>query len=465
MEHTDISILFKSYKDFIGKNVKVCGWVRTSAEVKPMTFIQLNDGTTSIKSLQLTINSEDYSQDEYKEKIKPALTLGTSLYANGVIVESERNVIELEVKELKILGECPQDYPLQKKKTSMEFLRTIPHLRTRTNTFKAVMSVRARLAYAIHTYFSERGYKYLHAPIITNSDCEGAGEMFRLTTKAWNASYKTENEYYADDYFTCKAGLSVSCQLEGEMAALGGLGKIYTFGPSFRAEHSDTPKHVAEFWHVEPEVCFVNLAEIIAIAQEFIKYILNDAINNCKEEFEFFDKFVEKGLIEKLHHVINSDFAIVDYTEAVDILQKSGKKFEYPVTWGVEFQTEHERYLAEEVYKRPVFLTNFPKDIKAFYMKQNDDGKTVAATDLLVPGIGEIIGCSERETDLEKLLQAIKDRNMNIDDYEKYIDTRRFGTVEHSGFGLGFDRLVMYATGISNIRDVIQFPRTYKHIY
>ena len=465
MEHTDILDLFKDPQKFIGKSVKVCGWVRTSSEVKPMTFIQLNDGTTSLRNLQLTINADSYSQDEYKDKIKPALPIGTSLYAQGNIVASERNIIELEISDLKVLGECPLEYPLQKKKTSMEFLRTIPHLRTRTNFFKSVLSVRARLAYAVHTFFSERGYKYLQAPIITNSDCEGAGEMFRLTTKPWNATSKSEEEYNASDYFTCKAGLSVSCQLEGEMAALGGLGKIYTFGPSFRAEHSDTPKHVAEFWHVEPEVCFVDLKEIIAIAEDFIKYILSDAMDNCKEELEFFDKFVEKGLIDKLHHVINSSFAIVDYTDAIEVLKNSGHKFEYPVSWGIDLQTEHERYLTEVVHKKPVFLINFPKDIKAFYMKQNPDGKTVAATDLLVPGIGEIIGCSERETDLAKLEQAIKDRNMNIDDYTKYLDTRRFGTVQHSGFGLGFDRLVMYATGVSNIRDVIQFPRTYKHIY
>ncbi len=465
MKHVDISKLFKKAEDYIGSKVTVCGWVRTSAEVKPMTFIQINDGTTSLQNLQLTVNQQKMSEEDYKRTVKAALAVGTSVSAEGVIVSSDRNIIELEVDKIVVLGECPTDYPLQKKKTSMEFLRTIPHLRTRTNIFKATFTVRARLAYAIHCYFSERGYKYLHAPIITNSDCEGAGEMFRLTTQPWDANSENSETYFMDDYFGCKAGLAVSCQLEGEMAALGGLGKIYTFGPTFRAEHSDTPRHVAEFWHVEPEVCFVDLDEIIEIAEDFIKYILNDVLINCREELNFFDKFVEKGLIEKLNHIVNSSFAKVDYTEAIDVLQKSGKKFEYPVYWGADLQSEHEKYLTEEVYKKPVFLKNYPKDIKAFYMKQNPDGKTVAATDLLVPGVGEIIGCSERETDYEKLKQAMEIRNMPLEDYSRYLDTRKYGTVQHSGFGLGFDRIVMYATGVTNIRDVLQFPRTYKHIY
>ncbi len=465
MKHTDISELFKQPAEYVGKAATVCGWVRTSADVKPMAFIQINDGTTSLQNLQLTIDCSQMSAEDFAEKIKPAMPVGTSVLATGTIVASERNIIELEVNTLEVLGACPGDYPLQKKKTSVEFLRTIPHLRTRTNLFKSVFSVRARLAYAIHKYFTENGYKYLQAPIITNSDCEGAGEMFRVTTQPWDAQYKTEEEYYADDYFSCKAGLSVSCQLEGEMAAVGGLGRIYTFGPTFRAEHSDTSRHVAEFWHVEPEVCFVDIHEIIDIAEDFIKFIIKDVMDNCKEELVFFDKFIEKGLLDKLTHVLNSEFAKVDYTEAVEILSKHADKFDYSVSWGDDLQSEHEKYLTEEVFKRPVFIVNYPKDIKSFYMKQNPDGKTVAATDLLVPGIGEIIGCSERETDYDKLVEAMTVRNMPLDDYKSYLDLRKYGTVQHSGFGLGFDRMLMYVTGVNNIRDVLQFPRTYKHVY
>lgn len=465
MKHIDISELFKNPSAYYGKEVTVCGWVRTSADVKPMVFIQVNDGTTSLKNLQLTIQRDSYTNEEFLEKIKPAMPVGVALKATGTIIESERNGIELEVADIEVLGGCPTDYPLQKKGTSVEFLRTIPHLRTRTNLFKAVFSVRARLAYAIHQYFTDHGYKYLHAPIITNSDCEGAGEMFRITTQPWNAQFKTEEEYNAKDYFTCKAGLSVSCQLEGEMAAVGGLGRIYTFGPTFRAEHSETKKHVSEFWHVEPEACFVDINEIIDMAEDFIKYVIRDAMDNCAEELAFFNKFTERGLIEKLKNVVESDFVKVDYTKAIEILEKNNAKFEFPVKWGDDLQSEHERYLTEVIYKSPVFVVNFPKDLKSFYMKQNPDNKTVAATDLLVPGIGEIIGCSERETDYDKLVEAMKIRNMALEDYKSYLDLRKYGTAQHSGFGLGFDRLVMYVTGVDNIRDVLQFPRTYKHIY
>lgn len=465
MEHIDIAKLFSNVSDYVNQSVTVCGWVKTSAEVKPMTFIQLNDGTTTIKNLQLTIHQDKMSEEDYKLVIKPLLNFGVSLKATGVLVPSDRNIIELEVDSIEMLGDCPSSFPLQKKKTSVDFLRTIPHLRTRTNLMKTGMTIRSRLAYAVHSYFTNNGYTYVHTPIITDSDCEGAGEMFRLTTQPWNASYKTEEEYYRDDYFGQKAGLSVSCQLEGEMAAVGGLGRIYTFGPSFRAEKSDTPRHVAEFWHVEPEVCFVDINEIMDIGEEFIKYVINDALENCAEEMEFCNKFIEKGLLDKLNHVVSSDFARVDYTDAVKILEDSKHKFEYPVYWGCDLQTEHERYLTDVHFKRPVFVVNYPKELKAFYMKQNPDGKTVAATDLLVPGVGEIIGCSERETDYDKLVEAMKTRNMPLEAYEKYLDTRKYGSVQHSGFGLGFDRLVMYVSGISNIRDVLQFPRTYKKIY
>ena len=465
MQHTDIKALFDHSAQYIGKEVTVCGWVRTSADVKPMTFIQLNDGTTVTRNLQLTIHQEKLSEEAYNSVVKPCMTLGCSVKATGLLVESERNGIELETTDLVLLGECPADYPLQKKRASDEFLRTIPHLRTRTNKMKACMAIRSSLAFAVHEYFHSHGYTYVHTPIITDSDCEGAGEMFRITTQPWNAAEKTEQEYYENDFFGKKAGLSVSCQLEGEMACIGGAGRIYTFGPTFRAEKSGTTRHVAEFWHVEPEVCFADIHDIIGIAEEFIKYIIRYVMEHCQDELAFCDKFIEKGLIDKLTNVVSNDFVQLDYTDAIELLQTCGKKFEYPVSWGVDLQSEHERYLTDEYFKKPVFVVNYPKDIKSFYMKQNPDGKTVAATDLLVPMIGEIIGCSERETDMEKLVSAMTSRNMPLESYANYLDTRKYGTVEHSGFGLGFDRMVMYVTGIGNIRDVLQFPRTYKHIY
>ena len=465
MKHTDIKAIFAEPEKYIGQQITVCGWVRTSAEVKPMAFIQLNDGTTVTQNLQLTIHQEKMTEDEFRDRIRPLMTLGASLKATGIIVASERNIVELETTDLQLLGDCPADYPLQKKRASDEFLRTIPHLRSRTNKMKACMSIRSALAFAVHQYFHINGYTYIHTPIITDSDCEGAGEMFRITTQPWNAPQKTEQEYYESDFFGKKAGLSVSCQLEGEMAAVGGMGRIYTFGPTFRAEKSGTTRHVAEFWHVEPEVCFADIHDIIEIAEDFIKYIIRYAMDHCRDELAFCDKFLEKGLLDKLNNVVSSEFAKLDYTDAIDILQKSGQNFEYPVSWGCDLQSEHERYLTDVYFKKPVFLINYPKEIKSFYMKQNPDGKTVAATDLLVPGIGEIIGCSERETDLEKLTRVMVERGMPLENYSNYLDTRKYGSVEHSGFGLGFDRLTMYVTGIGNIRDVLQFPRTYKHIY
>ena len=329
----------------------------------------------------------------------------------------------------------------------------------RTRTFEAVFAVRDELSHAMHNYFHKNGYRYIHAPIITGSDCEGAGEMFRVTTQPWNAAAENEEAYFAEDFFGKKAGLTVSAQLEGEMAAMG-LGRIYTFGPTFRAEHSNTTRHAAEFWHIEPEVCFCDIDDIIEIAEDFIKSIIRDVMANCPVEMAFFDQWMEKGLIDKLTHTVESDFARITYTEAIQLLQESGKEFKFPVAWGEDIQTEHERYLTEEVFKRPLFVVDYPADIKSFYMKQNPDGKTVAATDLLVPGIGEIIGCSEREADLGKLLAAMQKKGMTTDAYEEYLDTRRFGSVPHSGFGLGFDRMMMYLTGMQNIRDVLLFPRT-----
>ena len=453
MKHTDIIEIFED-SGFIGSRVTVCGWVRTSRDSKNMAFIELNDGT-SLKHMQIVINKADFSD------ISDFMKLGTSLKVVGTVVNSAvaADSVEINAEEISVLGECPPDYPLQKKRHTLEYLRTIPHLRVRTNTFNAVLRVRSVVSASIHEFFQARHFVYIHTPLITASDCEGAGEMFKVTTIGYSDKYKNEEEYYSDDFFGKKAALSVSGQLEGEVAAMA-MGKIYTFGPSFRAEKSNTPRHVAEFWHVEPEVAFAELPDIIEIAEALIKHIINAVLEKCPEELKFFDKHFEKGLIEKLETVAGHDFAVMTYTEAVERLKSSGVEFQYPVEWGCDLMTEHERYISEEICKKPVFLTDYPKEIKSFYMKQNPDGKTVAATDLLVPGVGEIIGCSEREADLDKLLDAMKVRGMSLDEYEHYIALRRFGSVPHSGFGLGLERIIMYVTGVSNIRDVILYPRT-----
>ena len=453
MKHTDISEIFKN-SDLLETQVTVCGWVRTSRDSKSMAFIELNDGTT-LKHLQIVINKADF------DDISDYMKLGTALKVTRKAVKSAvaADSVEINAESIAVLGACPPDYPLQKKRHTLEYLRTIPHLRVRTNTFNAVFRVRSVVSACIHEFFQSRGFVYVHTPLITASDCEGAGEMFKVTTIGYSNDYKSEEEYYADDFFGRRAALSVSGQLEGEVAAMA-LGKIYTFGPSFRAEKSNTPRHVAEFWHVEPEVAFAELPDIIEIAEALIKHIISTMLEKCPEELKFFDKHFENGLVEKLTAVASHDFAIMTYTEAIEKLKASGKEFKYPVEWGSDLMTEHERYISEEVCKKPVFLTDYPKDIKSFYMKQNPDGKTVAATDLLVPGVGEIIGCSEREADLDKLLNAMKERNMSLDDYEHYIALRRFGSVPHSGFGLGLERIIMYVTGVQNIRDVILYPRT-----
>ena len=452
MKHTDIRELFANPAEYVGKSVTVCGWVRTARDSKTVAFIEINDGTR-LGNLQLIIDKEkDFD-------LSDAMTVGTSVCAEGLFIESERNGYEMDTASLKVLGKCASDYPLQKKRHSPEFLRTIPHLRVRTRYFEALFAVRDALAHAIHGYMHSKGYRYVHPPIITGSDCEGAGEMFRVTTHPFKTEFESEEEYYANDFFGKKAGLTVSAQLEGEMAAMG-LGKIYTFGPTFRAEHSNTTRHAAEFWHVEPEICFADINDLVEIIEDFIKHIIKDVLENCPEEMAFFDQWVEKGLIEKLNGVINSDFVKLDYTEAIKILENCGKEFKFPAKWGADLQTEHEKYLTDEHFKKPVFVINYPKDIKSFYMKQNEDGKTVAATDLLVPGIGEIIGGSEREADLDKLLAAMAAKGMDTESYGDYLDTRRYGSVEHSGFGLGFERALMYLTGVSNIRDTLLFPRT-----
>ena len=424
MKHIDIKDVMTD-AELIGKEVTVCGWVRTSRDSKTMAFAELNDGTT-FKHIQIVINKTEFAQGE---ELPEFLRLGVALCVTGTVVPSAVNKeggVEINATQIELLGDCPADYPLQKKRHTLEFLRTMPHIRLRSNTFNAVFHVRSVLAAAIHEYFQQNGYVYVNTPLITGSDCEGAGEMFQVTTHAYGdeANYEDADAYYADDFFGQQAGLSVSGQLEGEMAAMA-FGKIYTFGPSFRAEKSNTQRHVAEFWHVEPEVAFAELPDVLEI---------------------------------------DSDFEVLDYTKAIEILEKADADFKFPVSWGMDLQTEHERYITEEVFKKPVFVINYPKDIKSFYMKQNPDGKTVAAADLLVPGVGEIIGGSEREADYDKLIAAMKERNMDMSAYGDYLDLRKYGTVPHGGYGLGFERLVMYVTGMANIRDVILFPRTVGNI-
>ena len=451
MKHIDIKDI-QTKAEYVDTDVTVCGWVRTSRDSKNMAFLEMNDGT-SLKHLQIVIDKSALDNYDF------ALKLGTALKVTGTVVPARQGSVEINAKEITLLGDCPADYPLQKKRHTLEFLRTMPHLRVRTTTFNAVLRVRSVMAASIHKYFQDRNYVYINTPLLTGSDCEGAGEVFKVTTIGYSDQYKSEEEYYSNDFFGKKAGLSVSGQLEGEVAAMA-MGKIYTFGPSFRAENSNTPRHVAEFWHIEPEVAFAELDDIIEIAEDMIKYIVRDVMEKCPQELAFFNQHFEKGLIDKLQHLLDSEFEILDYTKAIEILKDAKKEFVYPVEWGCDLQTEHERYITEEVFNKPVFITNYPKDIKSFYMKQNPDGKTVAATDLLVPGVGEIIGCSEREADYDKLVEAMKARNMNMDEYADYLELRKFGSVPHSGFGLGFERIIMYVTGMSNIRDVILYPRT-----
>ena len=457
MKHTDIIQIMKD-ETLLGQKLTVCGWVRTARDSKNVAFLALNDGTT-LNHLQIVI-------DKTGDAVLPeeAAKLGAAVKVTGTAVKNERNdTTEINAEEITVLGVCPPDYPLQKKFQKLETLREIPHIRVRTNTFNAVFRVRSVMAAAIHRFFQDRGFIYVNTPLITASDCEGAGEMFKVTTIGYSDKYKSAEEYYADDFFGKKAGLSVSGQLEGEVAAMA-MGKIYTFGPSFRAEKSNTLRHVAEFWHVEPEIAFCELPDLIELAEEMIKYIIKEYMERCPEELKFFEERFEKGLTEKLLNVVNNDFAIVDYTDAIKILEEAKVEFEYPVYWGCDLQSEHERYITEQVYNKPVFLINYPKDIKSFYMKQNPDGKTVAATDLLVPGVGEIIGGSEREADYDKLVAAMQAKGMSMDDYGDYLDLRKYGSVPHSGFGLGFERIIMYCTGMSNIRDVIFYPRTVGNI-
>ena len=456
MKHTDIKEILKD-ASYIGTQVTVCGWVRTSRDSKNMAFIELNDGT-SLSHLQIVIDKSKLSD------ISAFMPGGTALKVVGTVVKGAvNNAVEVNADEITLLGECQSDYPLQKKRCSLEFLRTIPHLRVRTNTFNAVLRVRSVAAAAIHSFFQQNNYVYIHTPLLTASDCEGAGEVFKVTTIGYSDKYKSEEEYYADDFFGRKAGLSVSGQLEGEVAAMA-MGKIYTFGPSFRAEKSNTQRHVAEFWHVEPEIAFAELDDVIEVAEAMIKFVLKDVLEKCPDELAFFEKFFEKGLREKLQKIVDGDFERITYTKAIELLKDADVEFQYPIEWGCDLATEHERYITEQVYNKPVFVTDYPKEIKSFYMKQNPDGKTVAATDLLVPGVGEIIGGSQREENLDKLLAAMEERGMTQDEYKDYLDLRKFGSVPHGGFGLGFDRIVMYMTGMANIRDVQLYPRTVGNI-
>lgn len=455
MQHTDISELMKNYSSYMDKDITVCGWIKSVRDSKQTCFIELNDGT-GMKNVQIVIDKTTFTDESVMKQ-----NVGAALEVKGKVVKSlnEKQPFEISPEVINVLGASPSDYPLQKKAHSLEFLRTIPHLRVRTNTFNAMFRLRSALAVAIHDFFRSENFTYVHTPIITGSDCEGAGEVFRVTTQPANAKFDTDEDYFAQDFFKKRTGLTVSGQLEGETMAMA-LSKIYTFGPTFRAENSNTARHAAEFWQIEPEVAFADLNDIIGLATRMIKSITKQVLDTCPDEIAFFEKFYEKGLTAKLKNIVESEFAVLDYTEAIEILKKSGKEFNYPVSWGLDLQTEHERYLTDEIYKRPVFVINYPKDIKAFYMKQNDDGKTVAATDLLVPGVGEIIGASQREDDYDKLLQVMTDRGMNVEEYKYYLDLRKFGSAPHSGYGLGFERMLMYITGIGNIRDTIAYPRT-----
>ncbi|MCL2556217.1 MAG: asparagine--tRNA ligase [Firmicutes bacterium] len=455
MKHIDIAKLYKTKEDFIDTKVTVCGWVRTSRDSKNMAFLELNDGTC-LKHLQIVLDKSALNQIQ-----DGILDLGAALKIEGILVKSQNgDSIEVNAEKIIILGRCPLDYPLQKKRHGLDYLRTIPHLRLRTNTFNAMLRIRDAVSIAIHEYFSANNYVWVHTPILTGSDCEGAGEVFRVTTHAWDAKFKNEDAYSKSDFFAKQAGLTVSGQLEGEMAAMA-LGKIYTFGPTFRAEKSNTTRHAAEFWMIEPEIAFAELEDILEVAEELIKYIIGAVLDKCETEIKLFDAHFENGLIDKLRGVLSSDFEVLTYTKAIDLLKKAkGIEFKFPIEWGLDLQTEHERYITEVIFKKPVFVTDYPMGIKSFYMKQNADGKTVAATDLLLPGIGEIIGGSQREDDYDKLLKAIKDRGMNAEDYKEYLELRKFGSCPHGGFGLGLERILLYITGIGNIRDVQLFPRT-----
>lgn len=457
MELVTIRELYRDKELFIGRNVSIGGWVRSVRDSKTFGFIVLHDGSF-FETLQIVYNDK---LNNFAEISK--LNVGSAIVVRGTLVATSeaKQPFEIQADEIQIEGTSTADYPLQKKRHSLEYLRTITHLRPRTNTFQAVFRVRSLIAYAIHKYFQERSFVYVHTPLITGSDAEGAGEMFRVTTLDMDNLPRTKEGKvdFQEDFFGKETNLTVSGQLNGETYAMA-FRNIYTFGPTFRAENSNTTRHAAEFWMIEPEIAFADLKDDMMLAEGMIKFIIRYVLENAPEEMKFFNEFVDKGLLERLSHVANSNFGHVTYTEAIEILEKNNDKFDYKVSWGCDLQTEHERYLTEEIYKKPVFVTDYPKDIKAFYMKLNDDNKTVAAMDLLVPGIGEIIGGSQREDDYGKLSARMKELGLKEEDYTFYLDLRRYGSARHAGFGLGFERCVMYLTGMSNIRDVVPFPRT-----
>ena len=456
MEITGLRDIFLSKKEYLNQEVCVSGWVRSNRDSKNFGFLTISDGTF-FTPLQVVYHDEMANFSEIAK-----LGVGAAVIVSGKLIPTPeaKQEFELQAVEISVEGETQPDYPLQKKRHSLEYLRTIPHLRPRTNTFQAVFRIRSQIAYAIHSFFQERGFVYVHTPLITASDAEGAGEMFEVTTLPLNdVPMKDGGVDYSEDFFGKKTSLTVSGQLNGEAFAQA-FRDIYTFGPTFRAEKSNTQRHAAEFWMIEPEMAFADLDDVMFIAEDMLKYIIQYVLVNAPEELEFLNQFVDKGLLERLQHIVKSDFARVSYTEAVELLEKVNDRFEYKVKWGSDLQTEHERYLTEEIYKCPVFVTDYPKDIKSFYMKLNEDGKTVAAVDCLVPGIGEIIGGSQREDDLDKLTKRMQELNMNMEDYQFYLDLRKYGSTRHGGFGLGFERAVMYITGMSNIRDVLPFPRT-----
>ncbi|MBQ8380052.1 MAG: asparagine--tRNA ligase [Clostridia bacterium] len=449
-DRVKLSNINNNFANMDGKQVEVAGWIRNLRDSKKIAFIELNDGSY-FKSTQIVL---DETLNNYNDIV--SLNIGSSIIVNGTVkvTEGAKQPFEIVANQVEISGKSSPDYPLQNKRHSMEFLRDVAHLRPRTNTFLAVFKVRSVIAQAIHEFFQKNEFVYVNTPIITSSDCEGAGEMFRVTTLE-----DTKNEKDTEDFFGKKTSLTVSGQLSAECMAMA-FSNVYTFGPTFRAEDSHTARHAAEFWMVEPEMAFCDLEGDMELAESMIKFIINKVLTECKEEVNFFNNFFDKNLIERLNHIYNSDFVRITYTDAVEMLKEHNDKFEYKVDWGTDLQTEHERYLTEQIFKKPVFVTDYPKDIKAFYMKLNDDGKTVRAVDMLVPGIGEIIGGSQREEDYDKLITRMNELDLKEEDYSWYLDTRRYGTVVHSGFGLGFERLVMYMTGMANIRDVIPFPRT-----
>ena len=456
MKRTEIRDLNKTYEKLGGQTITVCGFARTIRDSKNIAFINLNDG--SFKGVQIVLEREKVAN--YDEIVRQLTGASFKVVGKVVLTPEAKQPFEISATEIEVLGESAADYPLQKKGHTVEFLRSIPTIRARGNLFNAVFRVRSVAAYAIHKYFNERNFVYVHTPIITANDCEGAGEMFQVTTLDLDKIAENGKKVdYSKDFFGKKVALTVSGQLHEEALTMA-FGKTYTFGPTFRAENSNTSRHAAEFWMMEPEMCFCDINELMDTEEDMVKYIIRYVFDECPDEIEFLNKFVDTGLIERLENVVKNDFVRLDYTKAIELLEKSGKKFEYPVKWGIDLQSEHERYITEEVYKKPVFLMNYPKDIKAFYMRQNDDGKTVAAVDLLVPGIGELCGGSQREERLDRLEKRMEELGLDKKEYQFYLDTRRYGTNIHSGFGIGFERLIMYLTGVSNIRDVEIFPRT-----